>query len=363
MKHRKILTLCLLILLCAVNLGHASAIASIGHFDDTSWAGLGNSGGYNDISVDVTIDVWNGGSDAYYYSNNASFTNGKNIYGGLQTNGYDGSKWIGKMAIFSIWDVTSGIAEPGGTGVPFGGEGVGYSVRIPYNWSAGVSYRLKIYLDQDAASGNRLWGASITNLANGQTARIGRIYVPVGYGKVSNPVTFHERYTGGTDTCADMSPSQVSFTNMTANSGTVRASSWNHYVKKSLPECPGNNWFVERTAGYTNGINTTKPAAQAAAAPPSAAPKPTTPAPTATQTVQAPTADSADEPVTINDPKPAPVAQKKSSKLPKFLLAGFALLLLIAAAAGYKMRKFLHNKKILAKHFVHDFDIHGPRFT
>lgn len=93
----------------------AFALNGSGHYDDTAWSGLNDISGYNNISVDITPQVWASGNDGYYYSNNVVFTNNTNIYGGLQTNGFDGTRWIGKMAIFSIWDVSSGIAKPSGT--------------------------------------------------------------------------------------------------------------------------------------------------------------------------------------------------------------------------------------------------------
>ncbi len=287
----------------------ATALNGSGHYDDTSWSGLNDTSGYNNISVDITPNVWSSGNDGYYYSNNAVFTNNTNIYGGLQTNGFDGSRWIGKMAIFSIWDVGSGIAEPGGTGTPFGGEGTGYSVRIPFNWQTGTSYRFNIYIEQDSSSGNRLWAASITNLSNGSVSRIGRIYAPVNFGKIHNPVTFHERYSANPNNCSEILPSQVSFTNMTANNGSVRSSGWNHYVIKNVPECPNIVWTSEEATGYTSGINTPKPGPSTSPVPAASSPTVTKPQPATPSPTKKSVTTSKTQPTVIGTSKEYPVAK------------------------------------------------------
>jgi Domain of unknown function (DUF3472) len=245
-------------------------IDGVGHYDDTSWSGLDAAGGYDDIEVDIRVDVStgvgasrnDGRNDAYYYSNYVTFANGVGAYGGLQTNGFDGKKWVGKMLIFSIWTANSGIAEPGGTETKFDGEGVGYSVRLPFSWALGTTYRFKMYLEGPAGSGGRLWGASLQDLGTGQTTRIGRILVPVGFGKIRRPITFHERDRGDTPSCSAISPSRVSFSKMTANGGDLKATSFKHGRPRALPECPGISWSQDRPGGYTSGVSVPTPSAR-----------------------------------------------------------------------------------------------------
>jgi hypothetical protein len=325
----------------------ATALNGSGHYDDTSWSGLNDISGYSNISVDITPQVWASGNDGYYYSNNAVFTNNTNIYGGLQTNGFDGSRWIGKMAIFSIWDVSSGIAEPSGTGTPFGGEGTGYSVRIPFNWQTGTSYRFNMYIEQDSSSGNRLWAASVTNLSNGSVSRIGRIYAPVNFGKIHNPVTFHERYSANPNNCNEILPSQVSFTNMTANNGSVRSTGWDHYVVKSIPECPGIVWLSEEATGYTSGINTTKPSPTSSQLPTTSSPTTSKPQPTAPSQIKKSVVPSKTQPTVIGTSKVYPVAKntlqvkEKSSKWSTLTIVIVLLLTIIIVPVFALMTRFV----------------------
>jgi hypothetical protein len=236
----------------------AEAMNSVGHYDDTTWAGLDDAAGYDDVTVDITVeaspDRAKGAKDAYYYSNYVHFTGGTTAYGGLQTNGHDGKKWVGKMLIFSVWNATNGIAEPGGTKTAFSGEGTGYSVRLPFDWSVGTTYRFAMYLDGTAPDGERIWAAKVTDLGSGRETRIGRIFVPRAEGKIRKPITFHERDRGPTESCSDVSRSRVRFTNMTAQGGTVRASGFRHRVSVKLPECPSIERYVDEKTGYANDV-------------------------------------------------------------------------------------------------------------
>lgn len=252
-------------LLVAGGRASGDGIEGIGHYDDTAWSNFDAEGGYDDIAVDIRVDATTGAGpsrqdgrdDAYYYSNYATFTHGEGAYGGLQTNGFDGKNWVGKMLIFSIWNATDGLAEPGGTKTKFDGEGIGYSVRLPYDWSLGTTYRFRMYLDRSTrqeGNGRRLWAASLTDLDSGQTVRIGRIFAPASFGKIRTPITFHERYLGATPSCSAISPSRVRFTNMTANGGAIKAGSFEHRGTKSLPQCQASSGVQDRADGYVSWV-------------------------------------------------------------------------------------------------------------
>lgn len=332
-----------------------------GHLLDTQWAGLSDS--YTSIEVDITPEVGDG--DYYYFANDVYFRNCSGnecvAYAGLQTNGFDGSKWIGKMAIFSLWNATQSIAEPGGTSVAFGGEGVGQSVRIPYNWQVGISYRLKIYLDVDGTS--KLWGATLTDLSNNQTTRIGRIYAPVGYGLIYGPVTFHERYGGPDATCQTVTPSQVHFSNMTGNNGTVVSSAWNHYYRASLPGC-SNFWVQDSTNGFSSGIGTVPPPPIASTNNPPVASS----TPTNVVTAPSPALPKTEPPNPITAPSqthptshtPPSKGLKKASKLFYILIALGSLIIIGSLVAGLSYIGNRKRIKGLLTHFKYDIDIHGP---
>ena len=203
------------------------------HLIDTAWVDLDARNGYDDITVDITVEADPGEAAHYYYANTVYFVGSRvdsrgalhgAAYAGLQTNGYSGPAdgWVGKMALFSAWGGTGGVSEDGGWGSEFEEGGVGYSVRIPYQWSQDITYRLTIALDEQAGD-DSLWSASLTDQSTGEATRIGRVLVPSSIGKIRRPITFHERYLGPSASPADVELSQVRFTNMTANGGSVRS--------------------------------------------------------------------------------------------------------------------------------------------
>jgi hypothetical protein len=243
----------------------SSAISNPNNFLTTGW-NLNSQFGFDSIEVDITPEVVDAPLiDGYFFANLVYFKNAEKLnvggaYAGLQTNGYNGSKYIGKMAIFSVWDVNNGgIKEKDGWLTRFDGEGAGVSVRIPYSWTTGRTYRLKIYIEKNLSNNQRLWGASLTDLSTKITKRIGQIYVPKDRGKIFGPATFHERYLGKTAYCSQVKKSQVSFTNMTANNGKVKPTSWETYFTAIFPECPGISWNRKLINGVQSGIKTPKP--------------------------------------------------------------------------------------------------------
>lgn len=232
----------------------------VGHFEDTYWQGLNNQ--YTDMSVDIipqqaTIS----NQEGFFYALSAFYVGDNSpVYTGLQTQGTNGTSFVGKMAIFSVWNVTSGIAEPGGWAVPFSGEGVGFSTRIRYNWTIGHTYRFKMYIDTfDNGNGKRIWAASVTDQNTNITTRIGRIYVPIAKGFIYQPVTFDERYMGPNQRCSDVTPNRVTFQDLKATSIFRRVESstyWDHAFQNRVAQC-GANFLTTRdtTTGYSVNIN------------------------------------------------------------------------------------------------------------
>lgn len=230
----------------------AYGIVPVGALEDTSW-NIHSPTGFGDIEVNIDPYYDNfSSSQAYFYSlfvNN--FVNASTgAYAGLQTNGSINSQDVGKMLIFSVWGATQGISVPGGTGQPFGGEGTGYSERVPYDWLADHVYNVKIYLSGTSPDGN-LWGASVTDLNTSQVQPIGLIYVPVSYGNITVPVTFDELYVNNPPAaCNAISPSEVSFTNLSADNGDIVATAWNHYVNETIANCSNYIWQEDFSDGY-----------------------------------------------------------------------------------------------------------------
>ena len=239
---------------------NAYGIVQPGHLEDTQW-NLQDHSGYKELGLDIKPYINDFSThQAYFYGTQVWFSSytGNDLgvaYAGLQTNGYSAGQYIGKMLIFSVWDVNSGIAAPGGTGAPFGGEGTGYSVHMPYNWQGGHTYHMHFYISKNATTGNRLWAVSVTDLSTGVVQQIGQVYVPVSYGFIYGPVTFHEMYISDTPTsCNAISPSEVSFSNMTANGGAYKATSWSHYYQQYPMNCGSYLWSKYLGNGYVTAV-------------------------------------------------------------------------------------------------------------
>lgn len=195
------------------------------HFTDAQWD-TGIKTDHYEMSVDITVQHDDFG-DHYFYAHTI-YLDGNNLendepnimYAGFQNKGWNGEEWVGKMAIFSVWGAYEGNKEPNGWGTEFGGEGTGYSVRIPFEWNVGTTYRLVIkVIDSDEK--NNVFAAFLTDLKSDLTQRIGRISVSKDRGLMYSPVSFHEVYWLNNNTvpnkCDGYSSSVVTFTNARAD--------------------------------------------------------------------------------------------------------------------------------------------------
>lgn len=121
----------------------------------------------------ITIEESPSTASYYFWAHQFFLTaqSDHNGYFGLQTNGLVGGRWVGKMVIFSIWNATDAIAGAGSTAQTFGGEGVGYSIRLPYEWSEGVEYRFHIFKEAD------FWWALEFQPEGGTSIYLGKIKI------------------------------------------------------------------------------------------------------------------------------------------------------------------------------------------
>lgn len=120
-------------------------------------------------------------------------------YTGLQGNGIIEGQTVGKMAIFSIWDSTESMPGPGATCEMFGGEGVGQSCRLPFEWRENVTYRLE--LEQTSPS---WWTLTLHDPSDGSGHEIGTIRTPDGWGLVDPFAAAFAEYYGQVDACDSM---------------------------------------------------------------------------------------------------------------------------------------------------------------
>lgn len=142
-------------------------------------------------------------------------------YIGLQTDMQLPNNKIGKGAIFSIWNATGGVPGTQGSWCQsFGGEGVGYSCRIAYNWTAGNTYRLRVWQITSNS-----WGAFVMNMTTGEEVSLGTITIPTSKNPLlsGGVITFTEYYGGDFNACSDLKLSQVTWGMPVGNNSTLRS--------------------------------------------------------------------------------------------------------------------------------------------
>lgn len=128
------------------------------------------------------------------------------FYVGLQTDGVIGTDRVGGMAIFSMWGAfsASGDELSGSIAQSFGGEGIGYSCRLPYAYKVGDAYRMTMAFNGNRPDGVE-WLASILDVKGERTDIIGTIVVPYSHGMIgTNGGQFVERYRRATGSTRDI---------------------------------------------------------------------------------------------------------------------------------------------------------------
>lgn len=122
-------------------------------------------------------------------------------YFGVQTrinvNGY-----LGKGVIFSMWSAAASNAatesHAQAYAAAFGGEGVGHQTLLPYAWTEGTTYTMRVV--RDVARGDRWWTAYIKNESSGIEQRVGSIQAHVNAlnGLQKTAIQFTEHYLNET---------------------------------------------------------------------------------------------------------------------------------------------------------------------
>jgi hypothetical protein len=242
-----------------------------------------NARDLTDITWEVRVDESHGTADGWYVAMQCptapapgSGARGYGAYAGIQTNTVIGDGEFGHGAIFSVWDVSGGgDAGPGATVQPFGGEGVGQSVRAPYDWIDGRTYRLRVHRSETTRRPiqfwrvDRLWRFEITDTVTSVTTYIGGLWIPDVITRFSGEfISFVERYSEmtspGNPACADKRPFGVTIQNLVGNpsSTAVRPTDVDHGTFKVIVECQEESWWkdIDDTGGYACGVRTPVPA-------------------------------------------------------------------------------------------------------
>src|SRR3954447_5615382 len=154
----------------------APVVSPTGTYTDVAFPGI--SDGYPSLAWDVTLRT-DPSPDGYFWSHQFGLVGGEQGYCGLQTHN---AELGGPIAIFSIWAALDAVG-PGWAG-PFGGEGTGWSARIPYRWRTDVAYGLAV---ERAPSdpGGTWWHASVLDPTTGESSSIGAILVPPHWGGIA----------------------------------------------------------------------------------------------------------------------------------------------------------------------------------
>ncbi len=212
----------------------------IGHLFDEYFTFPVSATGYTGTSIDLQPNI-DGSPDGYYYANNIWFTSNSQLYYGLQTSG---SAPTGKIAIFSVWDAIA--AEGPQYHASFGGEGVGYSVRISYPWITGRKYTMRVTKSSDDGV-TSWWSGYVKDTVTNVESYIGRIQINGNRGNLSaSSAAFHERYQGPSDSCSQPRVSQVTFSNPLMSPGGIKPKSA-YSNANVISTCPG--YAYERDLG------------------------------------------------------------------------------------------------------------------
>lgn len=328
----------------------------------TWWNWPVNTDGYYNFDWNLTPEN-DPSPTGYFWSHQFSLKNGQGGYFGMQTQGSNPS---GKIAIFSIWDALAANG-PGYAGT-FGGEGEGYSVRIPYQWQPGKSYRLRIWRLVREVDGT-WWGAWVRDEASNVEHHIGSIKVPPAWGNLTNSsVVWTEYYSAFPSSCDGIQHSAAKMTNFKANDGTLAPTSHTNDFQRNCP----NSRITELANGvrqemgvsganftvvpYHAPITTTMPAPIV----PNPSPAAPTPPPMSNAAIQ--TSPVIQPAATNNQEIHLPQSQiaKRHTKLPIIAGAGgFSLIIVLLAVLSHLGHKKRHVA--LMRHFPYDFDAHGPR--
>lgn len=207
----------------------------------SNWYWPSSSTGYESFEWDVTPKT-DPSPQGYFWSHQFQFKNGDGGYFGLQT---QGSNPTGKIAIMSIWEALA--AESPEYANTFGGEGVGYTVRIKYPWQVNKTYRLKV-AKMTGTSSENWWGGWVTDVASGVQSYVGRIKIqPTWTGLGTWSVMWTEFYSPVPSTCSGMNYASAVFSKPIAN-GSILPNSQNNQLSNPV-NCPGS-----KITDVSNGV-------------------------------------------------------------------------------------------------------------
>ncbi len=159
-------------------------------------------------------------------------------YTGVQANGILNGQVVGKMVIGSIWDAIA--AEPGPTAScePFGGEGIGYSCRLAFEWRENVTYRMIV---REVSADH--WSISIHDPTVPAEILLGTIEVAEPWGRITPTTAGFAEYYGTVASCEAL-PHAVALLHAPLADATlptsVNAGTYGTCATEATSVCTGN---------------------------------------------------------------------------------------------------------------------------
>lgn len=177
------------------------------------YAAGGPSASHMTVTISVDVDP---GISSYFWAQqfwlDTAVDHGG--YFGIQGNGVTGGQAVGKMLIFSVWNASGAVADPGASAATFGNEGTGWSIHRSYAWQSGEAYTFT--LEKVGLGG---WHVFVTGPA-GEHIGLGRIDIPEDTHIRTGFANFTEYY-GDLSSCSALPYAQATFSNLTYEGASV----------------------------------------------------------------------------------------------------------------------------------------------
>ena len=214
--------------------------------------------GHYNSDINLTINEAPTTESYYYWSKTFYFKDGEVGYIGLQTNGWMWNQgWVGKMAIFSIWNAID--SQPGEHAMcgKFDGEGEGLSCRMKYNWQVGHTYRLRVWKVDTS-----WWAAFIMDITTGKENYLGKIKVSSSWKGLTNNFVLFSEYFREVNSCDAIPHAIVTFSHPMADNDTYTAKLEKQRLSQkceyilSMNEL-NNSWHIETGKANVSSNNKT----------------------------------------------------------------------------------------------------------
>lgn len=218
----------------------ASGSATFAYASYFDWQGARLASDSNMSQTITPLEI----SPSTYWEEGWRWDNGPDGgYGGIQNQGILANGKLSDLAIFSIWNAVQAIPGDSNAGcVVFGGEGIGYSCRVPIDLVAGHSYKLTFGVDQDR--GLDWWRATVEDLTVGNIQILGSIQAKQANLYATNWNNFIE-YWGPDIPCNSVGPATAKFSNPISSNSAINVKFWK--FTKPTNQCGFTSADVPRT--------------------------------------------------------------------------------------------------------------------